>query len=152
MDEHDENAKPSRGVGDERKNAYYSALIGAWISTKMERDRTLLALSAGGLAVLAGLLTAFRVRTSCGLVLYSLAAFSFLVSIVAGILIYERNAVYLRREAKAFLADGPPAGHDTLLAFLDYTLMASFVLGVVLTFIIALLSACSPHNGGSPYV
>ncbi|MDA8663964.1 hypothetical protein N9L66_03280 [Porticoccaceae bacterium] len=46
----------------EGKNvAYYSTMLSAWIETKMERDKTLVTLSAAGIGLLVTILTVIGV-------------------------------------------------------------------------------------------
>jgi tRNA A37 threonylcarbamoyltransferase TsaD len=42
----------------QKKLAFYTAAVEAWVATRMEKDKTLLALAAGGIGLLATLLTA----------------------------------------------------------------------------------------------
>jgi hypothetical protein len=45
---HDEKIE----ITKEKQTAFYSALVEAWLETKMEKDKSLLMLSAGGVGVL----------------------------------------------------------------------------------------------------
>lgn len=133
----------------ERKNAYADTLLKAWIENRMERDRTIVALSAGGLGLLTTLITAFGVATCLGLVTYVVATVAYLLSIVAGILIFPTNADYLQREWKAFHAEQPAKGSDPALRFLDRTLLMGFLMGVLLTVGVAVVSAVDKMGDSS---
>ncbi|MCR9093309.1 MAG: hypothetical protein NXI30_03745 [bacterium] len=129
-----------------REDAYFSALVNAWFTTRMEKDRTLLALSAGGVALLVGLLTGFGARSLCHLVLYLLAAAAFLAAIFSAIAVFGGNARYLEKEKESFESSGAPTGRDRNLERLDWTLGASFFAGVILTVAVALVSAWPATN------
>lgn len=122
----------------QRKLAYYQAVVDAGIGTLMERDRTLVSLSAGGLALLAGLLTAVGPASLCESVLYGLAAIAFLAAVGIALWIYRRNAVHLERLAHS--AD-PAFERDDALRTADCLLTAAFVTGVLSTLALAGVSA-----------
>jgi hypothetical protein len=126
---------------DPRGDAYDAALLEAWFATRMEKDRTLLALSAGGVALVATLLTTVGAKSVGQLSLLVLSALAFLVAITAGVRIFALNADYLEREKRAFLDGGQPVGEDAALVRLDRVLAWSFSAGVLITIVGALLSA-----------
>ena len=77
----------------EGKNiAYYSALVQAWIQTRMERDKTLCTLSAAGIGLLVTLLTTVGVDFRWELIPCALAFIGFVVTIWCTINIYMRNS------------------------------------------------------------
>ena len=121
-----------------KKVAFYSAVVQAWIATRMEKDRTLLTLSSGGIGLLATLLATVGPSSRTELVLYGLAGASFIGSIVASVLIFHRNSDHLEdvvlREAR---------GDDHKLKRLDAILFTLFLAGVVLTGAIAMVSGYS---------
>lgn len=49
-------------IEQQKDVAYYSALVSAWIQTKMERDKTLASLSAGGIGLLVTILSTVGVQ------------------------------------------------------------------------------------------
>ena len=69
-----------------------STLTTAWIDTRMEADRTMVALSAGGIGLLLTLLTAVTVPRSWILWLYGLAFLGFLLAIGSGLAVFQLAA------------------------------------------------------------
>jgi len=115
-----------------KRVAYYTALVDAWISTRMERDRTLLTLAVGGIGLLATLLTTVGPTSIAELALYGFAAVSFLVSALAAIKIFTKNGHYLED-----VIQKGTKGDDPQLKVLDRLVLWSFISGVVLTMSIA---------------
>jgi hypothetical protein len=92
----------------------------------MERDRSLLTVASGGLGLLVSVLALSVKRPSAiQVVLYLIAFAAFLTTILAVIVIFDRNAAYIRR-----LLAGDPT-HDRLLGILDRLAEICFMLGIV---------------------
>ena len=63
----------------EGKNiAHYSVLLGAWIQTKMERDKTLVTLSAAAIGLLVTIFTTVGVKSIWEIPIFAVAVISFL--------------------------------------------------------------------------
>ena len=105
-----------------------STLTTAWIDTRMEADRTMVALSAGGVGLLVTLLTAVTVPRSWILWLYGLAFLGFLLAIGSGLAVFKRNANHLE-EALADLEAAHSSRTRKKLRALDWLLMLSFAGG-----------------------
>lgn len=85
----------------EGKNiTHYSVLLQAWIQTKMERDKTLVTLSAAGIGLLVTILTTTGVLKEWEILLYLGAFIGFLVTIWTSIKIYELNSQHIENELK----------------------------------------------------
>ena len=80
--------------------SYYSNLVQAWISTKMEKDKSLLALSAGGIGLLVTLLTTSSLKENWIIFLYISAIVSFIIVLISTIIIFDKNAELLKNEIK----------------------------------------------------
>lgn len=66
----------------EGKNiAHYSILLSTWIETKMERDKTLVTLSAAAIGLLVTILTTVGVKSLWEIPLFAFAVTSFLATI-----------------------------------------------------------------------
>ena len=111
---------------DEREVAFYSAAVEAWLGTRMERDKTLVTLSAGAIGVIVTILTTVGAPAPCLPWLYGLAVAAFTVAIGACVWIFQANADYLEVAAQG----GEPDGR--LLGWLDRIAVTSFLFGVVL--------------------
>src|SRR5689334_16611093 len=124
---------PNANPDHDKAVAFYSAIVEAWITTRMERDRALLNLSTGGLGLVATLLTAVGPTSSCALGVYIGAGISFLAAIILAVTIFDMNADHLREVA------GGHSGDDPRLKRLDFWLFSAFLFGLLLTTIAAIL-------------
>lgn len=80
----------------EGKNVtHYGAILSAWIRTKMERDKVLLTLSAGGVGLLVTIFSTVGVKYWWEILLYGIAVIFFVATITVCILIYDRNSKHL---------------------------------------------------------
>lgn len=97
----------------------------------MERDRTLLALSSAGLGLLATLLTTIGIGSRLQFVVYVLASSSFLGSVFGGLAVFHLNSWHL----EDLIHQREP--RRKLLNFSTVILVGGFVLGIVLTLLLA---------------
>src|SRR5438309_2190061 len=74
---------------------FFSGSVIAWYSTRLEHDKSLLTLSAGGVGLLITLLTTVGVASAEGLVLYIAAVFAFLLCIGFVMLIFRENSAHV---------------------------------------------------------
>ena len=121
-------------VHDAKVVAFYSSVVQAWITTRMERNRALLNLSAGGIGLLATLLTTRGPLSEVQFWLYLAAAISFAGAIIFALLVFDRNSPYLRDVSQG----KPPKGR--WLTMFDRCLFSFFMLGVLLTGALGVLS------------
>lgn len=98
----------------------------AWVDTRMEKDKTLLTLSAGGVGLLVTLLTGFGARSSLQLGMFALSGVAFLIAMLTAVVVFERNAKHIED-----VLNGASVGDDSMLVRLDVILMGAFLLGVV---------------------
>lgn len=119
----------------QKQLAHYSAVVSAWVETRMEKDKTLLSLATAGIGLLATLLTTVGPTSAYQLWLYGFAGLSFICTIVTVIWIFDRNSHHLGKVIQHGVR-----GDDSLLVKLDVVVFISFVLGVLLTGAIALSS------------
>ena len=119
----------------EGKNvAYYSTMLSAWIETKMERDKTLVTLSAAGIGLLVTILTALDVESKWMLLLFFISFIGFGFCIWMALQIYQLNSIRIENELNEQHA-------DLKLKKYDKKTIWSFLLGVVAMCLIGLLSA-----------
>lgn len=131
-----DNSREARTVEAEKEVAYYSAVVEAWVSTRMERDRTLLTLSTAGVGLLATLLTTVGASSSLERWLYAAAGTGFVIAIVAALMIFERNGDHLLDVIQSNRRTDDPR-----LQRLDKILFWAFLAGVFLTGAVAISSA-----------
>lgn len=85
----------SDGVEEQKQVEFYSAGLSAWYSTRLERDKSLITLSAGGIGLLTTLMTTVGVSSELLLLMYIGALFAFVVCLGAVLVIFQKNATYV---------------------------------------------------------
>lgn len=96
-----------------------------WLTTKLEKDKHLLSLSAGAIGLLVTLLMTVGVKSVFQAATYGVSILLFLICIVVVVFILDRNATFIER----LLLENKRS--DRLLTILDKTAGTSFVLGVI---------------------
>ncbi|WP_031359890.1 hypothetical protein [Caballeronia sordidicola] len=74
---------------------FYAANVAAWFNTRLEYDKSLLVLSTGGVALLLTLFTSLGASSITVLVLYALAAISFLGAAVSLLFVFKLNSRHI---------------------------------------------------------
>ncbi len=123
-----------------KKVAQYSVLLQAWIDTKMERDKTLVTLSAAAVGLLVTILTTVGVPYLWVTLLYIVSFSGFLTTILASLKIYQRNSKHIEDALRG------KSGKDPLLKKFDRLSVGSFIVASVFTISIGLVSASSHFN------
>lgn len=80
---------------DSKSLHYYAQCVAAWFNTKLERDKSLLALSTGGIGLLVTLIMAVGVKSIESLILYCLSLLGFIICIIIVLIIFNANATLL---------------------------------------------------------
>ena len=110
---------------EQQKNvAYYSALVNAWIQTKIEHDKTLISLSVGGIGLLVAILSAVGVKHSWEILLYVAALLSFIITTALCIYIFDRNSKHIEEVLNK------KGSRDYVLKRLDKVSLTCFVAAV----------------------
>lgn len=122
---------------EQKEIAFYSALVNGWLTTRLEHDKTILTLSAGGVGLLVTLLTTLGVRSNTVFVLFVFATLAFLVAIIAVVVVLKKNASHLEKVVKG------TESSDPVLRFLDGVASYSFVTAVLFTLAIGLAVGAS---------
>lgn len=123
-------------IENQKRVEYYSASVNAWFNTSLEHDKNLLTLSAGGIGLLLTLLTTVGLSSAEALVLYIGAIVSFVVALVAILIVFRRNRTHIED-----ILSGKSTSNDPLLTKLDTTALWAFGIGVLFTAIIGLAAA-----------
>lgn len=123
-------------IHDQKSVEYYAASVNAWFNSCLEHDKSLFTLSAAGIGLLVTLLTTVGLHSAEALVLYICAINSFLISLVALLIVFKKNRDYIeeiiaRKELKT----------DPVLRLLDRTALLTFGVGVVFTGVIGISAA-----------
>ncbi len=128
-----------------KDDLYYGAVVTGWLNTKLERDKSILTLSAGGIGLLVTLLTTVGPQTTVTLVLYGMAMLTFAVSLFCIIRILDRNADHLKQ-----IVRGEVEG-DSGLARLDRVSFWTFIAGAALLALLGMIAGIDklgPQAGG----
>lgn len=117
---------------------YYAAGMNAWFNTSLEFDKSMFALSGGGIALLVSLLS--YVKTLPILLLFVAAILCFIVTAGLLLAVFQKNKPYVMRLAQDEHAD------SSLLDALDFTSKIFFGLSVLLTVILGIVIAVQNLN------
>lgn len=120
--------------------AWYSALVHAWVATRMELDKSILTLSAGAVGLLVTLLINFGVNTQCELLLYIVSLVLFLIAISCALAIFFYNSVLIGNLCKKDYKE------NRLLKRLDRALILSFAAGIFSTVALAFITVWWKRN------
>lgn len=118
-----------------KDKAFYSAMISAWLNTRLERDKQLLGLSVTAIGLLVTLLRTIGVSNLSQVILYDLALFAFLITVISVIYILGENSTHIEK-----ILEGSEAESTTLI-YLDKAAGISFAVGMILLVIIGMHSA-----------
>lgn len=130
-------------INSEKEIAYYSALVDAWVNTRMERDRSLLSLATAGVGLLITLLTTVGITSNVMYLFYGLGFVCFMITIIAAVMIFGWNADFIGELTK----DENKRNYkeidrlDGLLKKCDVTIMAAFISGLVVSILLAVTYA-----------
>lgn len=118
---------PSDDFLKQRDAAYFDALLRAFIEIRRERDKTLLALSTGGIGLLVTLQTAFGLGSCGSRALYFSAVALFLVTIVATLFLFGEDARYV----ETILRERTATAVERRLRCLDKVAFGSFLSAMI---------------------
>ena len=104
-----------------KDKAFYSAMLSAWLNTKLERDKQLLGLSVTAIGLLVTLLRTVGASSFSQVILFGLALFAFLITVISAIHILDKNATHIEE----MLSDSEE--QSIALMVLDKVVEISFV-------------------------
>lgn len=119
-----------------RKAEFYAANCAGWFNTALERDKSILTLSAGGIALLVGLATSKGFASVIEVVLFILALLSFFVSLILILAVFKANKGII--EATIAERDG---NEEKTLKRLDQAATLAFGLGALISVTIGISSS-----------
>lgn len=129
-DRKEELEPPIRSEGEEdspeRRNLAYQTYLAGWLTNKLERDKSILALSGGGIAVAVTLITTIGPGSVAMLAVFIISLISFLISLITLVFTFDENASYLYQVIK----HQPP--DRRLLILLNRLGLWSMLLGAIL--------------------
>ncbi len=120
---------------------FYAASVTAWYTSALEHDKSVFALSAGGIALLITLLTTAGIEEVVTLALFCIATVAFLVTLGCLLWVFRLNQDYIAQTlATGSLVDDPK------LKRLDQTARWSFWLGVLFASAVGFSTAWTTFN------
>jgi len=120
---------------------YYAQCVSAWFKTKLERDKSILTLSTGGIGLLVTLMTTLGISSGISLVLYVLSLGGFIICMITVLFIFNGNATYLEK----ITGKEEPS---SWLAVLDKVAMCSFIFALTMTSIWGVYNAAGSTSRG----
>lgn len=136
-----ESTNRGRDLAADKEVAYYEAMVNGWVATRLEFDKNLVALSAGGIGLFLTLLTTIGVRSWWEAAFYGFGSIGFGGTIVVGLLIFRHNADFFEE-----LVNGGGQQGSPLLNRLDKWLVRLFLLGATGALLAGGSAALSRHN------
>ena len=119
-------------------------LATAWISTKMEHDKTIITLSAGAIGLLVTVLTTKGVADSWHIFLFMAAFSGYITAIIVCLIIFQKNSTIIEDELNEARKD--PAiqqKQDHHLKRLDKISLYSFLFATIAFVLIGIFTAMS---------
>jgi hypothetical protein len=129
-------------IEQHKQIAYYASILQAWQNTKMELDKNILTLSSGAIGLLVTFINTFGVKTQCEIILYIISIGAFLIAIISSLMIFNNNAKYLEK-----INQDSTYTNDPILGFLDKTLIITFVIGIIGTILLSIVSITNQKEG-----
>lgn len=123
----------SQDEDKDKRVAFYAACVESWFATRMELDKSLLTLSAGGVGILVGFMSDAGLRSIESLILYIFSLISFLICIAAVLYVLKANSGYLEKINQEY--EDVQSG-SKLLSAIDTIAVISFGVGVLFASII----------------
>lgn len=110
----------------ERHNLAYQAFLSGWLANKLERDKSILTLAGGGVALAVSLITTIGPDSISMLALFIAALISFLICLITLVFTFDENANYLSQVIKELPPD------KRLLTLLNRIGLWSMLIGSIL--------------------
>lgn len=131
-----ETPNPSREAEEKmlKQVEYYAASINAWISTRMELDRSLLTLSAGAIGLLIALLSTSGTVDKTDIMLSAISMIFFVIVIFSCLIILKMNSVHIED------VHNKRASESKFLTILDWLAMLFFAQGVVFAMLFSIMN------------
>lgn len=120
---------------------FYASNVDAWFNTSLEFDKSILALSAGGIGLLVTLLTTIGLSSMLILIMYISAILGFLIALASVLFVFQRNRSYIET-----VVTGRSAGSDHSLALADKAAILAFGAAVILTAFIGVVTAITSYT------
>lgn len=127
-------------LAQEKEIAFFAASVEAWCNSSLEHDKSIFALSAGGIGLLITLLTTVGPSSVTILWLYALGVVCFLTSLITLLMIFRRNQNHIVQ----ILNNN--TDEDPTLKRLDLLVLWAFGIGVCFAAAVGVLSAINTYE------
>ncbi len=127
-------------INTKKNIEFHSQSVNAWYMSSLERDKSILTISSGGIGVMITLLTTTGINSYLTFSFFCLSIFFFLISILVIINVFGLNKKYITDVLSGDNVD------DTKINFLDKIAIISFILGIIFTIIIGITVAVDKLN------
>lgn len=117
---------------------YYASCINGWVTTRMEKDKSILTLSTAGIGVLVSFFSNIDTSNLLIYTLYILSILCFVIAILSALKIFDENSNYFMNIVKN---ENPKS-----ISYLDKILYFSFIFGLVFTIILSLSIMSNKKN------
>ena len=125
-------------IEEQKSVEFFAAGINAWYNTSLEHDKSVFALSAGGIGLLITLLTTVGLSSSLILHFYIGSILCFFVSLICVLIIFRCNKAHI-----AQVLAGKNVASDPALENLDLIALIAFGIGAALAVLIGISTAVS---------
>ncbi|WP_420209206.1 hypothetical protein [Candidatus Electronema sp. JC] len=119
---------------------FYASTVNAWYLTKLEKDRTLITLSAGAIGLLVTLTATAGTANLFVLMSSMMAIICFIICAISVVIIFNRNADYLEKVKNSTDTE------DTVLSYLDKAAYCSFIVGIILSFVVGMSAGIDKYS------
>lgn len=130
---------PDESTEKQKEIAYYSALVQAWIDNRMEKDKSILALSVAAIGFLVAIVTGQDNPTPCGIILFVISCASFLITIIGILCIFSINPRHIEEVINN------DKGKEDLLTLLDHIVTLSFIVAIILAFVLGTVTVVNNY-------
>ena len=117
-----------------KDDLFYAAVVSGWLTTKLERDKGILTLAAGGIGLVVTLMTTVGPASCSMLWLYGLSVACFLASLITVVVVFDRNGDHL-----AAVANGKNEEEPKLI-LLDAISFWAFIAGACFLALLGLIT------------
>lgn len=121
-------------IDSPKEVAYYSALVHAWINTRLDQDKSIIVLSSAGIGLIVTLLTAIGPQDYYEIILYIISMACFSIAIISAVVVLGKNSNHIEKVIKG------DKSRDPYLRYWDGSTIAGFIIGIVFLIIIGVIS------------
>lgn len=130
-----EHSNAEKNIDNQKHVEYYSQSVNAWYLTALERDKSILTIASGGIALLVSLMTTSGINSYLVFYFYIISIIFFLISIITIIMILNEN----KKDIENVINNTGENECDFINK--DKLAFWTFILGIIFTMLIGIISA-----------